>query len=92
MIFHIVCNILPATAAYLQPKVMHGSYARTFLTAIPQLEAPYFHIAIASIAMLRCTKFSRSMLEMSTGVTDFCKFIVSIGAGATADSSIVLFS
>jgi hypothetical protein len=33
-----------------------------------------------------------SMLEMSTGVTDFCKFIVSIGAGATADSSIVLFS
>ena len=33
-----------------------------------------------------------SLLEMSTGVTDFCKFIVSIGAGATADSSIVLFS
>jgi hypothetical protein len=29
---------------------------------------------------------------MSSGVTDFCKFIMSIGAGATADSSIVLFS
>ena len=33
-----------------------------------------------------------SMLEISTGVTDFCKFIVAIGARATADSSIVLFS
>jgi hypothetical protein len=33
-----------------------------------------------------------SLLEMPTGVTDFCKFIVSIGSRATADSSIVLFS
>jgi hypothetical protein len=31
-----------------------------------------------------------SLLEITTGVTD--KFIVSIGAGATADSSVVLFS
>ena len=38
------------------------------------------------------TPGSISLLEMSTGVTDLCKFIVSIGVGAIADSSIVLFS
>ena len=58
---------------------------------IRQINSAIFNMDPAARGTIK-TPGCISLSEMSTGVTDFCKFIVSIGAGATANSSIVLFS
>jgi hypothetical protein len=60
-----------------QPYIFNRDPAARGTVKTPALGSPgLFHIAVRN----------------NDWGTDFCNFIVSIGAGATADSSIVLFS